>query len=251
MQTRRGFAASVLAAFPAYALLAEFAPARAGIAHGDAARRWIGQQDEMARALAQGEIAPGQWRREVESLSNAVDLDQLMAEIDRAQVRVAGRGMPNDPVKRTIRFRDETGTPQRLGYAAALFSFDRHNVITPHGHRHMLSAHLVVEGAFRVRNFDRVRDEDGAVIIRPSIDETIRPGAVSTIGVEQDNIHWFVPRTERATTFDIIVTGLGPDEPRYVVEAVDPLRGTRLPDGTVRAPILGFAESSRFYTADR
>lgn len=251
MHSRRDFAGLVLAAFPVYALLAEFVPARAAVARSDAARRWIGRQDEIARALSRGEIAPHQWRQEVEALSRSVDLDQLMAEINRSRIRVAGRGQPNDPIKRTIRFRDDTGTPQRLGYAAALFNFDRQNVITPHGHRHMLSAHLVVEGAFRVRNFDRVRDEDGAMILRPGIDTTIRRGAVSTIGPERDNIHWFVPRSERATTFDIIVTGLGPEQPRYVVEPVDPLRGTRLPDGTLRAPILDFEESSRFYTADR
>ena len=248
MMMRREFARTVLAAFPVYALLAEFRTA--GAASGTAARRWITRQDDIARALLRDEVSLEQWRREVAALSLSVDVEQLMAEIDRSQVRDVGRGQANDPFKRSILFRDETGTPRRLYYAAALFGFERHNVITPHAHRHMVSAHLVVEGAFRVRNFDRVRNEDGAVIIRPSIDETIAVGEVSTIGRERDNIHWFVPRSERAVTFDMIVAGLDEDAPRYVIEAVDPLRGTPLPDGTVRAPILDFAEAGRFYTAD-
>lgn len=250
MVTRRQLAATVLAAFPAYLLLAEFSPALAFTAERSAARRWILMQDEIAGALARGDMSPRQWRREVSALCRSVDLDQLMAEIGRSRVRDVGRGQANDPHKRSILFRDETGTPRRLHYAAALFGFERHNVITPHAHRHMVSAHLVVEGAFRVRNYDRVRNEDGAVIIRPSIDETIAVGDVSTIGIERDNIHWFVPRSERATTFDIIVSGLDEDAPHYVIEAVDPVRGTLLPDGTVRAPILDFAEAGRFYTAD-
>ena len=248
MMMRREFARTVLAAFPVYALLAECRPA--GAASGTAARRWIMRQDDLARALLRDEVSLEQWRREVAALSLSVDIEQLMAEIDRSLVQDVGRGQANDPFKRSILFRDETGTPQRLHYAAALFGFERHNVITPHAHRHMVSAHLVVEGAFRVRNFDRVRNEDGAVIIRPSIDETITVGEVSTIGRERDNIHWFVPRSERAVAFDIIVSGLDEDAPRYVIEAVDPVRGTPLPDGTVRAPILDFAEAGRFYTAD-
>ena len=248
MITRREFARTVLAAFPAYALLAECMAA--GAAAGTAARRWIMRQDDIARALLRDELSLEQWRLEVGELSRSIDVEQLMAEIDRSRVRDVGRGQPNDPVKRSILFRDETGTPRRLHYAAALFGFDRHNVITPHAHRHMVSAHLVVEGAFRVRNFDRVRSEDGAVIIRPSIDETIAVGEASTIGRARDNIHWFVPRSERAVTFDVIISGLDEDAPRYVIEAVDPVRGTPLPDGTIRAPILDFAEAGRFYTAD-
>lgn len=248
MMTRRKFARRVVAAFPVYALLAECRTA--GAASGTDAHRWIMRQDDIARALLRDELSLEHWRREVAALSRSVDIEQLMAEIGRSRVRDVGRGNSNDPLKRSILFRDETGTPRRLHYAAALFGFERHNVITPHAHRHMVSAHLVVEGTFRVRNFDRVRNEDGAVIIRPSIDETIALGDVSTIGRERDNIHWFVPRSERAVTFDVIISGLDEDAPRYVIEAVDPVRGTRLPDGTVRAPILDFAEAGRFYTAD-
>ena len=46
----------------------------------------------------------------------------------------------------------------------------------------------------------------------------------------------------------MIVDGLGAARPRYVIEPVDPVRGQVLPDGTIRAPYLTFAESTRFYT---
>jgi len=60
-------------------------------------------------------------------------------------------------------------------------------------------------------------------------------------------VHWFVPLTPRAATFDVIVTGLEPGGPDWKVQPVDPLGGTDLGDGTLRAPLLGFEESARLY----
>lgn len=247
---RRKFARDVLTGFPAYALLATFGAARATPASKLSAKRWIDRQQEIAVALARGEMIPDQWRAEVESLARAVDMAQLMAEVGRARSSSVGRGLPTYPMKHAIAFRDEAGARRKLRYAVALFTFDRNNVVTPHAHRNMVSAHLVVEGAFRVRNFDRLRDEDGAIVIRPSLDETIGVGDVSTIGPARDNIHWFVPTSDRAATMDVIVSGLDREKPRYKIEAIDPVRATALPDGSLRAPILGFEEASRFYTPD-
>ena len=246
--SRRRFVGQVLAAFPAYALLAEVA--QTGAATAKTARRWIEDQQEIADALSRNRIRPEQWQAEVEALTRGLDIAELIAEIRRSDGRDIGRALPSYPAKRTIRFRDVDGTPRKLRYAAALFVFDRGNVVTPHAHRHMASAHLVVDGAFRVRTFDRVGDADGAILIRPTGDATIRTGDVSTMSTARDNVHWFVPKTETAATFDVIVTGLDAGEPAYVIDAIDPVRGHALADGTIRAPFMGFEEAARFYTAD-
>jgi hypothetical protein len=211
---------------------------------------WLSDQDGIARALAAGEIGGGAWAAEVERLAARVDVAELMAEVSLAQVTLAGRGSHNDPVKRSVRFPDPDGTPRRLHYGAALFDFAPHNVITPHGHKHMVSAHLVVAGAFRVRNFDRLRDEGEAMVIRPTRDHVARVGQVSAMCAERDNIHWFVPQGGPATTFDIVISGLDAGMPDHEIRAIDPVGGRRLGDGTILAPVMGFAEASRRYTAD-
>lgn len=118
-----------------------------------------------------------------------------------------------------------------------------------HGHRHMVSAHLVVAGRFRVRNFDRLGDVGDAMRLRPTRDHVVGLGAVSTMCAERDNIHWFVPQRGPATTFEMVVSGLDPGAPDHLIQAVDPLRARREADGTLIAPIIGFADSSRRYTA--
>jgi hypothetical protein len=173
-----------------------------------------------------------------------------MATVRRSRVTAAGEPSHNDPHKRFVRFLDENGEPRRLAYGAALFDFEPHNVITPHGHKHMVSAHLVVQGQFRVRNYDRLRDEGDAMVIRPTRDYVASLGQVSTMSSARDNIHWFVPHGGRATTFDVIISGLDPGEEDYEIRTIDPLRGRELGDGSILAPIIGFAESAARYTAD-
>lgn len=214
-----------------------------------AARDWIERQGELARVLKLGQTTPLQWMAEVERLAGEIEVAELMAEVDRAQVTKQALPPTNDPRKSSIRFLDTDGTPRKLGFGAALFAFDPHNVITPHGHRHMVSSHLVVEGSFRVRNFDRLGDEQGAMIIRPTRDYIAEAGQLSAMTPGADNIHWFVPRGGKAMTFDVIISGIDPGEADYEIEAIDPLGGTALANGAILAPKMAFEAASDKYTA--
>jgi hypothetical protein len=157
-------------------------------------------------------------------------------------VRVDAATLVGDQVE--LRYRGPDGRPRQQRYAVLLFRFDRGNVITPHGHRGMQSAHLVVEGSLRARTYDRLGETPGALVLRPAGDRRLDPGDVSSIGPARENVHWFVPLGERAATFDVLVTGLEAGGPDYQVQPVDPLAGTDLGDGTLRAPLLGFEESA-------
>jgi hypothetical protein len=245
--SRRETLTAFLPAFMVFALLGE-ARAQGG---AGSAERWIAAQDEIARALSEGQITPLAWQADVERLAREVDVAELMATVNLSRLTPAPMGSHNDPAKRFVRFVDDSGEPRRLAYGAALFDFQPRNVITPHGHRHMVSAHLVVAGAFRVRNYDRVGDEEGAMVIRPTRDYVARLGEVSTMSSQRDNIHWFVPHGRApATTFDVVISDLDRGQPSYEIRAIDPLAGRTRPDGAIVAPIIGFAESARRYTAD-
>jgi len=125
----------------------------------------------------------------------------------------------------------------RLTYGVATFTFGPDKVITPHAHKHMACAHMVLDGKVRIRTFDRIAERDGALLIRPSGD---RVGAVGdAAAMTSDN----------ATTFDVIVDGIDHGQPSYLIQPLDPVAGRRLDDGTIIAPILSFEDSMRRYPA--
>ena len=246
--TRRAQMTGLFSAFVAVALASEISAARP--ARRLAARDWIDRQAELARALRKGQVSPGSWMTEVGRLAREIDVAELMATVNKAQVNAFSLAPTNDPRKRNVRFLDASGAPRRLGYAAALFDFSPANVITPHGHRHMVSSHLVVGGSLRVRNFDRLRDADNAMVIRPTRDAIALVGDLSAMSSERDNIHWFVPQGGPARTFDVVVAGLDAGQPDHDIKAIDPLGGRRLRDGSIVAPIMSFEDASAKYRAN-
>jgi len=248
MQDRRQLLTGSFGAFCVYALLAEARAAAPGDTRVSAAR-WIARQDALARALRDGTVSQMEWHDAVNALAREVDVAALAADIRRADLKPAGDPFGHDPQKRFVAFRDERGRPVRVAYATALFSFSQASAITPHAHKHMASAHMVIEGRVRIRTFDRVADAAGAILIRPTRDEIARAGDAAAMTSVRDNVHWFAPRSAQAMTFDVIVDGLDRGTERYLIEPVDPLGGTHHADGTISAPILSFAESMNRYPA--
>jgi hypothetical protein len=155
----------------------------------------------------------------------------------------------HDPQKRVVTVLGEDERPVQLGYGLAVFDFNAESVITPHAHRHMASAHMVIDGVVRVRTFDRLKDEDSFVILRPTADVLAEPGHAAAMTSARDNVHWFAPRCKRAMTIDVIIDGLDKGKDRYLIEPVDPLRGAKLTDGNIRAPLISFEQSMARYRA--
>jgi hypothetical protein len=233
MIDRRGFLIALLAhTIAARNLLAANA--------SPALRDWIAAHEHLAKKLhADPDNGPA-WMRVVEELSSRIDLDELLQAIDFAKI------------ERELRFTSDGGTkhPLRLGttmIGVAIFGLEKGRSITPHGHRNMASAHLVIAGKLRARNFDRLADEPEHLILQPTVDATIGRGAVSTMSTQRNNIHWFTALTDRAFTLDVVVSDLKEGDKSFYIDLVDPNGGTKRGDGTIRAPRIDWKTSVRLY----
>jgi hypothetical protein len=235
-------------AFPVYALVAELAIAQPQL-RSLSARNWLSLQTDLARGLAGRTLSELEWHRGVSELAAQVDLESLAHELRRARIKDAGEPFGHDPKKRFVTVLDDDERPVRLGYGLALFDFGPSSVITPHAHKYMASAHMVVDGRLRLRTFDRIRDEENSIVMRPTQDVLAEPGHAAAMTTSKDNVHWFAPRSKRAMTIDVIIDGLEPGRDRYRIEPVDPLRAIQLPDGSLQAPVLSFEKSMEIYGA--
>ena len=105
----------------------------------------------------------------------------------------------------------------------------------PHGHHNMVTMHMMLSGEARARHYERVHDQPGHLLIRESSDVVARPGPVSTVSDEKDNLHWFHALSDRVLMFNIGIYRVDPERPSGDRDYVDPLAGERLAGGLIRA----------------
>jgi hypothetical protein len=204
--------------------------------------RWLRDLNGRCADLRAASVPPTVWQQETVRLFEHVPLADLLRAIDFEQL-VRRTALPDDRATTTDPvFPAVEGVPARPSYVRRVFLLARDRAIVPHGHRNMVSCHLVIHGSLHVRHYERVRDEPDHLLLRPSIDRESPPGMATSVSDQKDNVHWLVATSPVAATFDVIVPGLDPARPTEFQDFVDPRRAVALGDGTLRAPRLSSRE---------
>lgn len=206
---------------------------------------------ELALALRRGEIEPVAWQDEMARRVAEVDVAEVIAAIDLDGLIAAQDPLPDDrPRVQPLELAALESVLTEARARLKLFALAPGRAIVPHGHHGLVSMHWVLRGALHGRSFDRLERTPTHVVMRPTIDRVLRPGAATSVSEHRDNIHWFVAVDGPAFALDLVisgvVSGLGPEGPHgrfYVdVRAAEPTSGDRL-----RAPIISHGEAHRRY----
>lgn len=212
---------------------------------GREVERLIARIDELSGSLRGELITVADWRAGMDDLfarvhpadlMQSIAFDQLAARIGFAELGVT-----------TARIDFGQQGSRTLSFLPKLFAVDTGRSIIPHGHANMVSAHLPLSGAFRLRQYDQVSRDADALMIRPTVDRTIVAGDLSSIGEDDDNVHWFIAE-EPSYTFDVIVTGLDTavDE-RFEIFNLDMEMAERIDGDLLRVPRLAVMDALRKY----
>ena len=112
----------------------------------------------------------------------------------------------------------------------------------------MTSMHMPIGGELHGWHYDRLADEPGHLIIKPTLDRTLKLGEVTTISDEKDNVHWFRALGGAAFTFNIGVYGIDPNVKLGGRQFyLDPMNGEKLSDGSLRVRHLTMKEANGIY----
>ncbi len=228
--------------------LAPLLGARTASAASLSAAELLAELDATSRALVEAQIDGLEWQSRVEALFARADHRDLRSAIalDWKAIELATReaGQVTFPLEPG----DLTGGPSDPAFRRKLFCFQRGHAIVPHGHRNLVSAFLVLDGSFRGRHFDRIRDEPDAIVIRPTDDRSFSPGDGAAISDQRNNVHWFTALEDQSRLFNVSVTiPSSRRDPRYVsTDAtgrvyLDP-EGEALEGGLIRAPRASFSQ---------
>jgi hypothetical protein len=189
--------------------------------------------NELSRALAAGRLSPIGWQDAMAGLLRGVDSEDLVRSIDLDTLLAHAPGDTRGAAVLPLELFPE-GAPPEPGFCTRLIALGRGRANPPHAHDNMASAHYVLRGSFRARHFDRVRDEPEHIVLRPTVDRSLRAGEATSISDQRDNVHWHLAETD-GVLLDISHERLIATAPSRT-HFVDPTRADALDDGLLRAP---------------
>lgn len=212
------------------------------------AQHWAKELNEMCSDLQRDALTLVQWQERIETLLHRIELREMLRFIDFDQLTRQFE-FPDLGVKtKFVNFPKLQDLPAQYAFHKKIFGVKKGRAIIPHGHKNMVSAHLVLKGEFDLRHYDKLEEEPEHLIITPTIERRAVAGTSSSISDEKNNIHWFITRSEYAFTFDVIMTDLDPNFGKsYDIDNLDPHEAEKLSSNRLRVRKLGVEEALKKY----
>lgn len=208
---------------------------------------WLTDVNQLGLDLKGEKLEQVAWQKKIEELMARVSMGELLSLLDfdrlTSNVSFAERG------ERSLRvnFPKVEGLPTEVCFGKQIFALKKDRSVVPHGHNNMATAFLILKGDLRGRHYDRVADERGYMLIRPTVDRTFAPGECSTVSDYKDNVHWFQALSEPAFIFNLHVMDVRPGSTLPTTRVyIDP-QGEKLADGVTRARVISYKEANQLY----
>ncbi len=209
--------------------------------------RWLADVNQLGLDVKGKALDQQAWQKKVEELLVQVDLPDLLSLIDFE--RLTGNVDFADRGERSLRpsFPQVEGLPTQWSFGKQIFALKQGRSVVPHGHNNMATAFLILKGELRGRHYDRLKDEPGYMIIKPTLDRKFSPGECSTVSDYKDNVHWFQAMSEQAFIFNLHVMDVNPNPTQPTGRVyVDP-QGEKIAGGLTRARRIGYKEANELY----
>ena len=219
--------------------------ARAGVVEGTVrpvVDGWLTELDELCIALRNGAITQAGWQKQIDASLSRVARTDLLRAIDYQ--RLTERVSFADHHEYQTRLHLPGG--ESLTFSPWFFAIDKGGAVVPHGHHNLVTMHMILNGKARGRQFERVHDEPEFMTIQPTLDAVLKPGAVSTISDEHNNVHWFAAIGGPVHTFNMQLV-VDPTERVAGRDYIDPAHGEKLGNGLIRARRLEQPEAYQLY----
>ncbi|HEY0079019.1 MAG TPA: hypothetical protein VGB73_10265 [Pyrinomonadaceae bacterium] len=245
---RRTFIQNALGSALAFSLVKSLAQAQALAGKvKPVAFRWLAEVEEMSAALKGGKLSHAAWQQKVEELFGRLALPDLLRSIDYTNLSKAPLFPEDHESALPLEFPQVEGLPEELAFVPMFVAFKKGRAIVPHGHLNMTSMHMLIDGQVHARHYDRREQTDTHLFIEPTLDATFKPGDLSTVSDERNNIHWFKATSNTVFMFNVAVFGIDKSRGFSGREYIDPLGGEKLGNGLIRARRLEGKEAFKLY----
>lgn len=246
--TRREFTQATLGSLLGYSLLETIFQADAFAAEiKSAAVEWLKQVNSLAADVKGQKLPQVEWQKQIEELFQKIDPDDVLPLIDFDALTKDLTIVDNGANSLRPRFPKVEGLPTEYVFGRQVFALKKGRSVVPHGHNNMATAFLILKGDFHGRLYDRVKDEESHILIKPTIDRDFHRGEASSISDHKDNVHWFQAKSETAFIFNIHVLNVTPGKTEPTGRVYLDPQGEKLAGGLIRAKRLDYKQAHQLY----
>ncbi len=246
--SRREFTRSTLGSLLGYSLLETIFRADAFADEvKPAAIEWLKQVNSLAADVQGQKLKQVEWQKQIEALFQKIDPDDVLPLIDFDALTKDLKIVDNGANSLRPKFPKVEGLPTEYVFGRQIFALKKGRSVVPHGHNNMATSFLILKGDFHGRLYDRVKDEESHILIKPTIDREFHRGEASSISDHKDNVHWFQAKSETAFIFNIHVLNVSPGKSEATGRVYLDPKGEKLADGLIRAKRLEHKQAHELY----
>jgi hypothetical protein len=214
-------------------------------------KQWLAAIVGLKEDLIAGRINVLQWQDKIERLNQSLPTDDIYSYLDIENLSKKFEYKTNladmaDPLLP----REIIGEKGMKQWFVRIFAMRKGGAIIPHVHNNMVSSHLCISGSFHARTHDRIQDLEDAIVLKPTMDGTLKKGKIISMSDQRNNQHWLIAREDRSMTLDVGIVRL-PQSWEYGIKAneynmiyVDPTPKPQK-DGNIIAPILNWEKAAK------
>lgn len=212
---------------------------------------WLGQIIGLKEDLIAGRINVLQWQSKIEKLNSSFNVGDIYSYLDIENITKKFTYSNNladmaDPILP----REIIGEKGMKQWFVRVFGMRKGGAIIPHVHNNMVSSHLCISGSFHARTHDRIKDLEDAVVLKTTMNGTMKKGKIISMSDMRNNQHWLIAKEDRSMTLDVGIVRLpasweyGQKANEYNMIYIDPAEKPQR-DGTIIAPILTWEKAAK------
>lgn len=174
------------------------------------AKDWLAEVEEASQAMKKQQLKQSEWQSKIAEIFARVEQKDLLHAIDfdRLSKKIKLVGSHEGVI--ATKPPHSKSLPPELSFDTFIYGLKKGGTIPPHSHRNMTSMHMPIAGASHGWHFDRVADEANHLIIKPTLDNALTLGEVTTVSDDKNNVHWFEATSDVAYMFNILVMEVNP-----------------------------------------
>ena len=122
-------------------------------------KHWSIELSEICNDLKTTKISQIVWQEQISKLFSHIELEEFLKFIDFANLTEKFEYPDLGVSTKNVKFPKLKDLPENIFFTKKIFGMKKDRAIIPHGHSNMASAHLILQGEYSLKHYEKIQEE--------------------------------------------------------------------------------------------